>query len=72
MNISMLDKGMADPSVLLPTYESERRGIAEALLAFDKSYSALFSGKSPKADQLTADAEKAKALGAVDAKLFIE
>lgn len=84
MNISMLDmyslawkvnlveKGMADPSILLPTYESERRGIAEALLAFDKSYSALFSGKSPKADQLTADAEKAKALGAVDAKLFIE
>ncbi|ORY84725.1 phenol 2-monooxygenase [Leucosporidium creatinivorum] len=84
MNISMLDmyslawkvnlveKGMADPAVLLPTYESERRGIAEALLAFDKSYSALFSGKSPKADQLTADAEKAKNLGAVDAKLFIE
>lgn len=84
MNISMLDnfslawkinlveKGMADPAILLPTYESERRGIAEELLAFDKSYSALFSGRSPKSDELTADAEKAKALGAVDAKLFIE
>ena len=84
MNISMLDmyslawkinlveKGMADRDILLPTYEHERRGIAEELLAFDKSYSAIFSGKSPKSDQLTADAEVAKALGAVDAKLFIE
>ncbi|GAA5973223.1 hypothetical protein JCM11641_006331 [Rhodosporidiobolus odoratus] len=84
MNISMLDmyslawklnlveKGVADRSVLLPTYEQERKAIAEELLAFDKAYSTLFSGRSPKSDQLTADATKAKAAGAVDAQLFIE
>ncbi|KAK4050697.1 hypothetical protein OIV83_003423 [Microbotryomycetes sp. JL201] len=84
MNISMLDmyslawkinlveKGVADRSILLPTYESERRGVAEELLAFDSLYSGLFSGKSPKADQLTDDAAKASSKGAVDAELFIE
>ncbi|GAA6038259.1 hypothetical protein JCM8097_003909 [Rhodosporidiobolus ruineniae] len=84
MNISMLDmyslawklnlveKGVADRSILLPTYEQERKSVAEELLAFDKAYSTLFSGRSPKSDQLTADATKAKALGAVDAELFIE
>ncbi|KAI5477274.1 phenol 2-monooxygenase [Pseudohyphozyma bogoriensis] len=84
MNISMLDmfslawklnlveKGMADGATLLPTYESERKGIAEALLKFDSAYSALFSGRSPKASQLTADESKAKSTGAVDAQLFIE
>ncbi|KAM0748654.1 phenol 2-monooxygenase [Meredithblackwellia eburnea MCA 4105] len=84
MNISMLDmyslawkinlveKGMADHSVLIPTYETERRGIAEALLKFDTEYSKLFSGASPKADQLTADASKAKSSGAVDAEKFIQ
>ena len=84
MNISMLDtfslawkinlveKGMADPAILLPTYEQERRGVAEELLAFDSQYSKLFSGRSPKADQLTADHAKAKSNGAVDAQLFIE
>ncbi|KXS17858.1 phenol 2-monooxygenase [Gonapodya prolifera JEL478] len=84
MNISMLDmytlawklnlveKGLADRSILLPTYEQERKSVAEELLAFDKAYSTLFSGRSPKADQLTADVTKAKSLGAVDAELFIE
>ncbi|GAA5892395.1 hypothetical protein JCM6882_003659 [Rhodosporidiobolus microsporus] len=84
MNISMLDmyslawklnmveKGIADRSILLPTYEQERKSVAEELLAFDKAYSTLFSGRSPKSDQLTADATKAKATGAVDAELFIE
>jgi hypothetical protein len=84
MNISMLDmyslawklnlveKGVADRSILLPTYESERKSIAEELLKFDKAYSTLFSGRSPKSDQLTADESKAKSLGAVDANLFIE
>ncbi|GAA5935296.1 hypothetical protein JCM1841_006699 [Sporobolomyces salmonicolor] len=84
MNISMLDmyslawkinlveKGVAEASILLPTYEHERKGVAEELLAFDKAYSTLFSGRSPKSDQLTADATKAKSAGAVDAQLFIE
>lgn len=84
MNISMLDmyslawkinlveKGVADPSILLPTYEHERKGVAEELLKFDKAYSTLFSGRSPKSDQLTDDASKAKGKGAVDAQLFIE
>ncbi|TNY22819.1 phenol 2-monooxygenase [Rhodotorula diobovata] len=70
--INMVEKGVADRSVLLPTYEQERKSIAEELLKFDKMYSALFSGRSPKSDQLTADATKAKALGAVDPELFIE
>lgn len=84
MNISMLDmyslawkinlveKGVADPSILLPTYEHERKGVAEELLKFDKAYSTLFSGRSPKSDQLTDDATKAQSKGAVDAQLFIE
>jgi len=70
--INMVEKGVADRSVLLPTYEQERKSIAEELLKFDKMYSALFSGRSPKSDQLTADATKAKALGAVDPELFIQ
>ncbi|KAM0747470.1 phenol 2-monooxygenase [Meredithblackwellia eburnea MCA 4105] len=84
MNISMLDmyslawkinlveKGLADRSILLPTYESERKGIAEELLRFDSAYSRLFSGRNPTDSQLTTDTTKAKANGAVDAELFIE
>ncbi|KAL8292681.1 hypothetical protein RQP46_001293 [Phenoliferia psychrophenolica] len=84
MNISMLDmyslcwkinlveKSMADHSVLIPTYETERRGIAEALLKFDTEYSKLFSGRSPDATQLTSDVTKAKSVGAVDAQRFID
>ncbi|KAK4700894.1 phenol 2-monooxygenase (NADPH), partial [Phenoliferia sp. Uapishka_3] len=86
MNISMLDmyslcwkinlveKKMADHSVLIPTYETERRGIAEALLKFDSAYSAMFSGRNPDATQLTSDTTKAvnKGVGAVDAQKFID
>ncbi|KAF7315925.1 Phenol 2-monooxygenase [Mycena indigotica] len=64
MNISMLDmytlswklnlvmKGLARPEVLLPTYEDERRGVAQELLKFDGAYSRLFSGRGPDAKQL--------------------
>jgi 2-polyprenyl-6-methoxyphenol hydroxylase-like FAD-dependent oxidoreductase len=84
MNISMLDmfslswkinlveKGMADPSILLPTYQHERKGVAEELIRFDAEYSRLFSGRSPKATQLTTDVEKASQDGTVDAQKFIE
>ncbi|TFL03010.1 phenol 2-monooxygenase [Pterulicium gracile] len=59
MNISMLDmyslawklnlieKGVGSREVLLPTYEQERRGVAEELLKFDSEYSRLFSGRGP-------------------------
>lgn len=70
--LNLVEKGVADRSILLPTYEQERKGVAEELLKFDKEYSSLFSGRSPKSDQLTADATKAKAQGAVDPQLFIE
>lgn len=86
MNISMLDmyslawkinlveKGMSDASILLPTYQHERKGVAEELVKFDAEYSRIFSGRSPTSTQLTADAEKAQSAGgaAVDAKRFIE
>mgnify|MGYP001599131797 FL=1 len=70
--INLVEKGMADHSVLIPTYETERRGIAEALLKFDTEYSKLFSGRSPDATQLTSDVTKAKSVGAVDAQRFID
>ncbi|THH17443.1 hypothetical protein EW146_g3360 [Bondarzewia mesenterica] len=41
-------RGWADPS-LLKTYEFERRKYAQDLIAFDKEFSALFSGK-PKSE----------------------
>lgn len=87
MNISMLDmhnlcwkinlveKGMADPSVILPTYELERRDIAQQLIRFDAEYSRLFSGRAPGAVQLDDAPEVANPkLGknAVDAQKFIE
>ncbi|KAJ7049750.1 phenol 2-monooxygenase [Mycena amicta] len=64
MNISMLDmyslawklnlvmKNLARPEILLPTYEHERRGVAQELLKFDGAYSRLFSGRGPDAKQL--------------------
>ncbi|KAF7305795.1 Phenol 2-monooxygenase [Mycena chlorophos] len=64
MNISMLDmyslawklnlvmKGLARPEILLPTYEQERRGVAQELLKFDGAYSRMFSGRGPDATQL--------------------
>jgi len=86
MNISMLDmhnlcwkinlveKGMADAATILPTYELERRDIAQQLIRFDAEYSRIFSGRSPDATQLTDDpllAGKHKG-AAVDAQKFIE
>lgn len=68
----MVEKNMADSSIIMPTYEQERRGVAEELLAFDAEYSRVFSGRSPKSTELTADADKAESTGAVDAKRFIE
>ncbi|KAF7322151.1 Phenol 2-monooxygenase [Mycena kentingensis (nom. inval.)] len=64
MNISMLDMyslswklnlvmtDLARPEILLPTYEHERRGVAQELLKFDGAYSRLFSGRGPDAKQL--------------------
>ncbi|KAJ7122061.1 phenol 2-monooxygenase [Mycena crocata] len=75
MNISMMDmyslawklnlvmKGLGKPEILLPSYEHERRGVAEELLKFDSAYSRLFSGRGPDASQLP---------GGVDAEKFIE
>ncbi|KAF7376641.1 Phenol 2-monooxygenase [Mycena sanguinolenta] len=75
MNISMLDmysltwklnlvmKGLGKPEVLLPSYEHERRGVAEELLKFDGAYSRLFSGRGPDAKHLP---------GGVDAEKFIQ
>ncbi|KAJ7678679.1 phenol 2-monooxygenase [Mycena rosella] len=75
MNISMLDmyslawklnlvmKGLGKPEVLLPSYEHERRGVAEELLKFDGAYSRLFSGRGVDAKHLP---------GGVDAEKFIQ
>lgn len=71
--INLVEKGLGKRDIILPTYESERRGIAQELLKFDAEYSRLFSGRSPNADQLTADATKAaKSANAVDAERFIQ
>lgn len=84
MNISMLDthnlswkinlveKGIGRADVLLPSYEVERRSIAQRLIQFDSEYSKLFSGRNPKANQLTDEVEKAKQSGAVDPQRFIQ
>ncbi|KAL8290074.1 hypothetical protein RQP46_003013 [Phenoliferia psychrophenolica] len=70
--INLVEKGLAKREVLLPTYEQERKGIAEELLRFDAAYAAMFSGKNPTGSQLTDDETKAKSVGAVDAVKFIE
>ncbi|KAL8879739.1 MAG: hypothetical protein Q9198_002709 [Flavoplaca austrocitrina] len=46
--IAMVVKGLAKPSIL-KTYETERRGIAKELIAFDQEYSRLWSSR-PKKD----------------------
>ncbi|KAL8883495.1 MAG: hypothetical protein Q9192_007137 [Flavoplaca navasiana] len=46
--IAMVVKGLAKPSIL-KTYETERRGIAQELIAFDQEYSRLWSSR-PKKD----------------------
>ncbi|KAJ7701168.1 phenol 2-monooxygenase [Mycena rosella] len=75
MNISMLDmfslawklnlvmKGLGKPEVLLPSYEHERRGVAQELIKFDAAYSRLFSGRRLDATLLP---------GGVDAEKFIQ
>jgi hypothetical protein len=60
--LNLVMKGLGKPEVLLPSYEHERRGIAEELLKFDGAYSRLFSGRGPDATQLP---------GGVDADKFI-
>lgn len=40
-------KGLANRSIL-KTYESERKGIAQALIDFDHKFSRLFSGRPAK------------------------
>lgn len=39
--------GVSDPSIL-QTYESERKQIAQQLIAFDQRFSRLFSGRPAK------------------------
>lgn len=70
MNVSMQDtynlgwklalvvQGVAKPSIL-KTYESERRAFAQALIAFDRRLSALYSGRPAK----DANDEKGISLG---------
>jgi hypothetical protein len=45
--ISLVVKGIAQPSIL-KTYQSERRRIAQDLIAFDHKFSRLFSGRPAK------------------------
>jgi 2-polyprenyl-6-methoxyphenol hydroxylase-like FAD-dependent oxidoreductase len=70
--INLVETNMAGAAILLPTYEQERKGVAEELLRFDTAYSRMFSGRGPKASDLENDAPKSKVNGAVDPQLFIE
>lgn len=61
--LALVIKGIANPSIL-KTYESERRSVAQELIAFDQDYSKLWSSRPKKdiADQsgvLMADFERA-------------
>lgn len=70
--INLIEKGVGKRDIILPTYEAERRSVAQELLRFDAEYSRLFSGRSPKSDQLTADVTAAsRTANAVDAERFI-
>ncbi|KAL8832257.1 MAG: hypothetical protein Q9170_004945 [Blastenia crenularia] len=42
--LALVIKGLANPSIL-KTYESERRGVAKELIAFDQEYSKLWSSR---------------------------
>ncbi|KAI4179030.1 MAG: hypothetical protein LQ346_007292 [Caloplaca aetnensis] len=53
--LAMVVKGIAKPSIL-KTYETERRAVAEELIAFDQEYSRLWSSRPKK------DAEDANGL----------
>jgi Phenol hydroxylase, C-terminal dimerisation domain/FAD binding domain len=55
--IHHVESGLASPKIL-STYESERKQVAESLLAFDNKYAALFSAKAPSAEVRAAGADK--------------
>lgn len=46
--INLVEKGLADPKALLPTYHLERHATGKQLIEFDAEYAALFSGEIPK------------------------
>lgn len=69
--INLIEKGVGKADVLLPTYELERREVAQRLIEFDAQYSRLFSGRNPNSAELS-DKVDTKKLGAVDAQKFIE
>ncbi len=46
--INLVEKGLADPDILLGTYHDERHATGKQLIDFDSEYSALFSGEVPK------------------------
>ena len=46
--INLVEKGLANPRVLLPTYHLERHATGKQLIEFDAEYAALFSGEIPK------------------------
>lgn len=46
--INLVEKGLANPEVLLATYHEERHATGKQLIEFDSEYSALFSGEVPK------------------------
>jgi hypothetical protein len=52
--IHHVECGFADRSMILPTYESERKHVAEELLAFDNTYAKLFSSRIPSAKEVKA------------------
>lgn len=45
--LNLVEKGVGARDILLPTYEQERRTVAEELLKFDAEYARLFSGRGP-------------------------
>lgn len=82
MNISMLDmfslawkinlveKGLGKRETIMETYEQERRGVAQELMAFDAEYSKLFSGRGASVKGL--DKTQAANGFEVDPQRFIE
>ncbi|MCJ1375608.1 hypothetical protein MMC20_006845, partial [Loxospora ochrophaea] len=55
--IHHVESSFAHPSIL-QTYESERKLVAESLLAFDAKYAALFSQRQPSAGEVGAAAQQ--------------
>ena len=58
--IHHVESGFAHRSIL-ETYESERKSVAESLLAFDAQYAALFSQRQPSAGEVGQADEQIKA-----------